>query len=120
MNNYQTGNIKLEKLAKENSAFQNCQPDMSDVNFEIGKSSSTVKIFAAIAAFALIYGIRFFLRRYVGNPNGAMSAGDIVFWCFIGLIIVLVVVTTVKEKNSPTISVMCKQLFYTGNCWSSD
>lgn len=52
---------------------------MSDVNFEIGKSSSTVKIFAAIAAFALIYGIRFFLRRYVGNPNGAMSAGDIVF-----------------------------------------
>ena len=34
MNNYQTGNIKLEKLAKENSAFQNCQPDMSDVNFE--------------------------------------------------------------------------------------
>lgn len=51
MNNYQTGNIKLEKLAKENSAFQNCQPDMSDVNFEIGKSSSTVKIFAAIAAF---------------------------------------------------------------------
>ena len=35
MNNYQTGNIKLEKLAKENSAFQNCQPDMSDVNFEI-------------------------------------------------------------------------------------
>ena len=61
MNNYQTGNIKLEKLAKENSAFQNCQPDMSDVNFEIGKSSSTVKIFAAIAAFALIYGIRYFL-----------------------------------------------------------
>lgn len=59
MNNYQTGNIKLEKLAKENSAFQNCQPDMSDVNFEIGKSSSTVKIFAAIVAFALIYGIRF-------------------------------------------------------------
>ena len=50
MNNYQTGNIKLEKLAKENSAFQNCQPDMSDVNFEIGKSSSTVKLFAAIAA----------------------------------------------------------------------
>lgn len=79
MNNYQTGNIKLEKLAKENSAFQTCQPDMSDVNFEIGKSSSTVKIFAAIAAFALIYGIRFFLRRYVGNPNGSMSAGDIVF-----------------------------------------
>ena len=120
MNNYQTGNIKLEKLAKENSAFQTCQPDMSDVNFEIGKSSSTVKIFAAIAAFAPIYGIRFFLRRYVGNPNGSMSAGDIVFWCFIGLIIVLVVVTTVKEKNSPTISVMGKKLFYNGNCWSSD
>ena len=49
-----------------------------------------------------------------------MSAGDIVFWCFIGLIIVLVVVTTVKEKNSPTISVMGKKLFYNGNCWSSD
>lgn len=69
MNNYQMGNIKLEKLAKENSAFQNCQPDMSDVNFEIGKSSSTVKIFAAIAAFALIYGIRFFLTPLCRKPE---------------------------------------------------
>lgn len=37
MNNDQLGNKKLEKIAKENTAFKNCQPDMSDVNFEIGK-----------------------------------------------------------------------------------
>lgn len=37
MNNNQLGNKKLEKLAKEKKAFKNCQLDMSDVSFEIGK-----------------------------------------------------------------------------------
>ncbi len=55
MNNNQLGNKKLEKLATEKTAFKNCQPDMSDVNFEIGKSSYTVKIFGAIALFAVFF-----------------------------------------------------------------
>lgn len=57
MNNNQLGNKKLEKLATEKTAFKNCQPDMSDVNFEIGKSSYTVKIFGAIVLFAVFFVI---------------------------------------------------------------
>lgn len=94
--------------------------NMSDVSFEIGKSSYTVKIFAAIAAFALVYGIRILTRRYVGNPDMTFSVGDIIFWCFIGLIVILVVVTAFQEKNKPTVSVSGKKLFYNGDCWSSD
>ena len=116
----QIGNKKLEKLATENTAFKNCQPDMSDVNFEIGKSSYTVKIFAAIAAFALVYGIRMLTRRYVGNPDMTFSIGDIIFWCFIGLIVILVAASAIRGNNKPTISVLGKTLFYNRDCWSSD
>ena len=97
----QIGNKKLEKLATENTAFKNCQPDMSDVNFEIGKSSYTVKIFAAIAAFALVYGIRMLTRRYVGNPDMTFSIGDIIFWCFIGLIVILVAASAIRFWVKP-------------------
>lgn len=120
MNNDQLGNKKLEKIAKENTAFKNCQPDMSDVNFEIGKSSYSVKIFGAIALFAIFFGIRIISRRYVGNLDMAFSIGDIIFWSFIGLIVILVVVTAIQERNKPTISVSGKTLFYNGDCWSSD
>ena len=116
----QIGNKKLEKLAKENTALKNCQPDMSDVSFEIGKSSYSVKIFGAIALFAIFFGIRIISRRYVGNPDMAFSIGDIIFWCFIVLISILVVVSMIHEKNKPTIFVSGKTVFYNGNCWKSD
>ena len=48
------------------------------------------------------------------------SIGDIVFWCFIGIIAVLVIVTSIHEKNKPTISVSGKTVFYNGDCWPSD
>lgn len=120
-NNYnQIGNKKLEKLATEKTAFKNCQPDMSDVNFEIGKSSYTVKIFGAIALFAVFFGIRITARRYVGATDMAASTGDIIFWCFIALIVILVVVSAIRGNKKPTISVSGKRLFYNGDCWSSD
>lgn len=115
-----SGNKKLEKLATEKTAFNNCCADMSDVSFEIGKSSYSVKIFGAIALFAIFFGIRTIARRYVGNPDTAFSTGDIIFWCFIGLIVILVVVSAIRGSNKPTISVSGKPLFYNGDCWSSD
>lgn len=38
-NRNQFGNKRLEKIATEETALKNCRADMSDVNFEIGKSS---------------------------------------------------------------------------------
>lgn len=70
--------------------------------------------------FAIFFGIRIISRRYVGNPDMAFSIGDIIFWSFIGLIVILVVVTAIQERNKPTISVSVKTLFYNGDCWSSD
>jgi hypothetical protein len=120
-NNYnQIGNKKLEKLVAENTAFKNCREDMSDVSFEIGKSSYTAKIFGAIAFLAVFYGARILARRYVGNPDMTFSTGDILFWCFIGLIIILVIFTVFKENKRPSISVLGKTLFYNGDCWSSN
>ena len=48
MNQNKPMNKRLEKLAVENTAFNNSRHDMSDVNFEIGKSSYTAKIFGFI------------------------------------------------------------------------
>lgn len=93
---------------------------MSDVNFEIGKSSYTAKLFGFIVLFAIFFGVRIIARRYVGNPDMTFSIGDIVFWCFIGIIAVLVIVTSIHEKNKPTISVSGKTVFYNGDCWTSD
>lgn len=119
-NQNQFGNKRLAKLALENTAFKNCREDMSDINFEIGKSSYTAKIFGFIVLFAIFFGVRITARRYVGNPDMTFSVGDIIFWCFIAAIGILVVVSVIREKNKPTISVSGKTIFYNGNCWTSD
>ena len=121
-NNYknQFVNIKQQKLDKERTAFSNCRLDMTDVSFEIGKSSYTAKLFGFIVLFAIFFGVRTIARRYVGNPNMTFSVGDIIFWCCIGMIAILVIVTFIHEKNKPTISVLGKKIFYNGNCWTSD
>jgi hypothetical protein len=118
MNNNQFSNIKQQKLAKERTAFNNCRSDMSDVSFEIGKSSYTAKIFGFIALFAIFFGARIILRQFIGNPDMTFSIGDIIFWSCIGVITVLVIVTFIREKNKPVISVSGKTLFYNGECWS--
>lgn len=110
----------FEKLALENTAFSNCREDMSDVNFEIGKTSYSAKIFLLIVLFALIFGARILLRRRAGNPDLEMSTGDILFWLFIGLIFVLSIIVAITQKNKPTISVLGKTVFFNGNCWISD
>ncbi|MCI6561734.1 MAG: hypothetical protein MR434_10110, partial [Ruminococcus sp.] len=68
-NQFKSVNKRLEKLAVENTAFNNCRQDMSDVNFEIGKSSYTAKIFGFIVLFAIFFGVRLIARQYVGNPD---------------------------------------------------
>ena len=45
----QFGNKRLAKLATENTGLNKCCADMSDVSFEIGKSSNSVKIFIHFA-----------------------------------------------------------------------
>lgn len=119
-NQNQFGNKRLAKLELESTAFNNCRPDISDVSFEIGKSSYSVKIFGAIVLFALFFGVRIIARRYVGNPDMKLAAGDIVFWCFIGLLLILVIFSIIKESKRPPILVSGKTLFYNSDCWSSD
>ena len=121
MNNYiKIENKKIVKLALEKTAFKNSSSDMSDVNFEIGKSSYTAKLFGFIVLFAIFFGVRIIARCYVGNPDITFSIGDIVFWCCIGIIAILVIVTSIREKTKPTISVSGKTVFYNGDCWTSD
>ena len=120
MNNNQIWNKKIEKLGAEKVAFKNCRTDMSDVNFEIGTSSYTAKLFGFIVLFAIFFGVRIIARQFVGNPDMTFSIGDIIFWCCIGIIAVLVIVTSIHEKNKPTISVSGKTVFYNGDCWTSD
>lgn len=112
--------IGNEKLARENTAFSNCRPDMSDVNFEIGKSSYTAKVFFMIVLFAVIFSGRIFLRRMVVNAGGGLDGLDIVFWIFIGCIALFAIVTAVTQARQPTISVSGKTVFYKGDCWTSD
>lgn len=120
MNEYnQISNKKPEKLATEKTAFKNCREDMSDVTFEIGKNSYSAKIFGAIAIFAVTFGAKIIIRRYVGNPDMSFSKGDILFWCGIALMIVLVIYTEIKERKRPPISVSCRTLFYNGEYWTS-
>lgn len=119
-NQNQFGNKRLAKLELESTAFNNCRDDMSDVSFEIGKSSYSTKIFGAIALFAVIFGVRIIIRRFVGNPDMTFSSGDTLFWCFIALIIVLVIFTVFKESKRPPISVSGKTLFYNGDCWKTN
>ena len=47
-NQNQFGNKRLAKLAAENTGLNECRADMSDVSFEIGKSSYTAKLFGFI------------------------------------------------------------------------
>ena len=55
MSNNQFANIKQKKLAKERTAFNNSRSDMSDVSFEIGKSSYTAKVFGIIVLYAVFF-----------------------------------------------------------------
>ena len=119
-NQNQFGNKRLAKLAAENTGLNKCRADMSDVSFEIGKSSYSVKIFLAIVLFAVFFGGRIFIRRKVGNPNYNMPATDIAFWAFIGFIFICTVVYAIIQSKKPSISVSGKTVFYNGNCWNSD
>ena len=112
-------NMKQQKLDKEKTAFNDCREDMSDVSFEIGNGSYTTKVFGMIVLFAFIFGGRIFARRMVGNPDMAFSAADKIFWICIIIVAVIVVVSLIREKNKPVISVSGKTLFYGGNCLSS-
>ena len=120
MSNNQFLNIKQQKLAKERTAFNNSRSDMSDVSFEIGKSSYTAKVFGLIVLYAVFFGGRILLRQFVGDPDKTFSIGDIIFWCCIGIMAILVIATFIREKNKPTISVSGKTVFYNGDCWTSD
>lgn len=57
----QYGNKRLAKLVAENTALNSWCSDMSDVNFEIGKSSNSVKIFMAIVFLLSFSADVFFL-----------------------------------------------------------
>ena len=103
-------NLKQQKLAKERTAFNKCRADMSDVSFEIGKNSYTAKLFGFIVLFAIFFGVRIIARRFVGNPDMTFSIGDIIFWCCIGIIAVLVIVTSLREKNKQTVRKLRKSL----------
>lgn len=93
---------------------------MSDVNFEIGKTSYSITIFAAIVLFAVFFGGRMILKRMVLNPECGVSVIDIAFWSFIGILAVCVVVSAILQSKRPSISVSGKTLFYNGKCWTSD
>lgn len=119
-NQNQFGNKRLAKLAAENTALNSCCLDMSDVNFDIGKSSYSVKIFLAIVLFTVVFGGRILLRRHAGNPNYSISAKDIAFWAFIGFIFICTVVYAIIQSKKPSISVSGKTVFYNGNGWNSN
>lgn len=116
----QIGNRRLQKLAAEKTAFNDCRADMSDVHFEIGKNSYSLKIFSTIAAMSVIIGGRIISRRMVGNPEYCMSAIDIAFWIFIALLVIYVIVSAILQSKKPTITVSEKTIFYNGNYWTSD
>lgn len=120
MNQYQFRNIRQEKLDAEKTALNNCRSDLSDVNFAVGQSSYTAKVFAAIALFAIIFGGRIFLRRRIGNPEAGLSAIDIGFWVLIGCILVFAVISAITSRRQSGITVSGKTVFFGGNCWTCD
>lgn len=119
-NQNSTGNKRLIKLAAEDTALNDCRSDMSDVNFEIGKSSYSLKIWGMIVVFAVIFGGRILIRRKVGNPDYTMSTMDILFWIFIRCLLIYTIVSAIILSKKPSIAVSGKKIFYNGNCWSSD
>lgn len=119
MNN-NNNNLRQSKLLAEKTAFKYSKEDMSDVSFEIGKSSYTAKVFGMMVLFALFFGGRFLIRKFVGNTNNNLSVVDIIFWGIIALVGILVVVTVIREKKKPTIFVKGKKIFYNGDQWTSD
>ncbi len=120
MNQNKPMNKRLEKLAVENTVFNNCRQDMSDVNFEIGNSSYLLKACGALVLLAVVFGGRFLIRRKAGNPEYTLSTIDILFWIFIGGILIYTIVATIMLKRKPTISVSGKMVFYNGNSWTCD
>lgn len=56
-NQNQFGNKRLAKLAAENTGLNECRADMSDVSFEIGKSSYTAKLLALL--FYLLFSLEY-------------------------------------------------------------
>lgn len=120
MNTNDLVRLGYEKLAREDSALDNCRSDMSDVNFEIGKSSYTAKVFGMIVLFAVFFGGRIFLRRMIADAGYASSTGNTIFWILIGCIALLTIVTAVTQAKQPTVTVSGKTVFYNGNCWTSD
>ena len=119
MEQNQFGSTRSSKLALENTAWKHCRPDMSDVNFEIGKSSYTAKIFGAIVLLAASFGVRMLAKPYFEEESITLLAVDVIFWCFIALIAVLVSITIIHEKKRPTITVSGDTVFCDGKCWTS-
>lgn len=113
-------NARLTKLAKEKTAFNNCSEDMSDVKFELGKSCYSPKIFAMIVLYAVVFCGRNFLKQHIVNPDMEMPVSDIIFWIFIGVILIYVIISTIIQSRRKSISVNGKKLFYNGDCWTSD
>lgn len=113
-------NKRFEKLAAEDTILNNCRSDMSDVSFEIGKSSYSVKICFMIVLFAVFFGGRIIMRQKIGNPDYSLSTKDILFWSFIGCILIFTIVYAIMLKTKPTITVSGKTIFYNGNILTSD
>ena len=112
-------NMKQQKLDKERTAFNDCREDLSDVAFEIGNGSYTTKVFGMIVLFGLIFGGRIFARQLAANPDMTFSFADKIFWICICITAVIVIVSLIREKNKPVISVSGKTLYCGGNYWSS-
>lgn len=112
--------MRLAKLAAEKTALNGCREDMSDVSFEIGNSSYSLKIFAGIVILAVVFGGRILIRRMVGGSELSMSVMDKAFWILIGCIAVLTVVSAIAQSKRPRISVSGKTLFFGERSWSSD
>lgn len=120
MSQPQFRNIRQEKLDAENTALNGCRSDLSDVNFTVGQSSYTAKVFGAIALFAIVFGGRVFLRRQIGNPEAGLSATDIGFWILVGCILVFAAISAMMSRKRSGITVSGKTVFSGGNCWTSD
>lgn len=118
-NNFNT-NKRLIKLETENTAFNDCSFDMSDVRFEIGKNSYTAQIFGMIAIFGISFGSRILTRRIIANPDFNLSKMNMLFWGLIALLIIFVIVSFITQNRKPIIFVEGKILFYGGNDWTSD
>ena len=60
------------------------------------------------------------LSPYFVSTGTALSIGDVIFWCFIVLMCILVFVSVIREKDKPTILASGKSVICSGKCRTSD